>query len=188
MSRPTLPAISAGAANRTTCQSGKFHGMTASTTPSGGSGAYACDAPTAAGVDRLVGEEALGVLGVEAHALRALGRLGPRGRERLAHLEGHDPRDRARSPRRAGPRRARISAARSAKRGAPPRAGTPRRPRAMRGVDLLVGVRLEGLRRPRRSPGSWSRWPCRDCARRARARRPDRAGWWPGRGAPSGAR
>ena len=35
LSRPTLPAISAGAANRTACQSGKFHGITASTTPSG---------------------------------------------------------------------------------------------------------------------------------------------------------
>ena len=32
---PTLPAISAGAANRTACQRGKFHGMIASTTPSG---------------------------------------------------------------------------------------------------------------------------------------------------------
>ena len=30
-----VPAISAGAANRTTCQSGKFHGITASTGPSG---------------------------------------------------------------------------------------------------------------------------------------------------------
>jgi len=35
LSRPTLPAISAGAANRTACHSGKFHGITASTTPSG---------------------------------------------------------------------------------------------------------------------------------------------------------
>ena len=34
-STPVLPAMSAGAANRYTCQSGKFHGMTASTTPSG---------------------------------------------------------------------------------------------------------------------------------------------------------
>ena len=30
-----LPAISPGAANRKTCQNGKFHGITASTTPSG---------------------------------------------------------------------------------------------------------------------------------------------------------
>ena len=30
-----LPAMSAGAANRKTCQNGKFHGMTASTTPNG---------------------------------------------------------------------------------------------------------------------------------------------------------
>jgi hypothetical protein len=35
LSRPTLPAISAGAANRITCHSGKFHGITASTGPSG---------------------------------------------------------------------------------------------------------------------------------------------------------
>jgi len=35
LSRPTLPTISAGAANRTTCQSGKFHGMMASTGPIG---------------------------------------------------------------------------------------------------------------------------------------------------------
>ena len=35
LSRPTLPAISAGAAKRTTCQNGKFHGITASTGPSG---------------------------------------------------------------------------------------------------------------------------------------------------------
>ena len=34
-STPALPAISAGAANRKTCQNGKFHGMMASTTPSG---------------------------------------------------------------------------------------------------------------------------------------------------------
>ncbi len=35
LSSPTLPAISAGAANRIACQSGKFHGMMASTGPSG---------------------------------------------------------------------------------------------------------------------------------------------------------
>ncbi len=35
LSTPTLPAISAGAAKRNTCQNGKFHGITASTTPSG---------------------------------------------------------------------------------------------------------------------------------------------------------
>ena len=34
-SRPTLPAMSAGAAKRNTCQSGKFQGITASTGPSG---------------------------------------------------------------------------------------------------------------------------------------------------------
>lgn len=35
---PTLPAINAGAANRTACHSGKFHGITASTTPAAGTG------------------------------------------------------------------------------------------------------------------------------------------------------
>ncbi len=35
LSSAALPAISAGAAKRTTCHSGKFHGMTASTTPTG---------------------------------------------------------------------------------------------------------------------------------------------------------
>ena len=35
LSSPTLPAASAGAANRMACQSGKFHGMMASTVPSG---------------------------------------------------------------------------------------------------------------------------------------------------------
>ena len=35
LSSPTLPAIRAGAAKRMTCHSGKFHGMTASTGPSG---------------------------------------------------------------------------------------------------------------------------------------------------------
>ena len=35
LSRPTLPAASAGAANRITCQNGKFQGITASTAPSG---------------------------------------------------------------------------------------------------------------------------------------------------------
>ena len=35
LSSPTLPAASAGAANRIACHSGKFHGMIASTTPIG---------------------------------------------------------------------------------------------------------------------------------------------------------
>ena len=35
LSRPTLPAMSAGAAKRNTCQNGKFHGITASTGPIG---------------------------------------------------------------------------------------------------------------------------------------------------------
>ncbi len=34
-SRPTFPAIRAGAAKRNTCQKGKFHGMIASTGPIG---------------------------------------------------------------------------------------------------------------------------------------------------------
>jgi hypothetical protein len=34
-SSPTLPAINAGAANRTTCHNGKFQGMTARTGPRG---------------------------------------------------------------------------------------------------------------------------------------------------------
>ena len=34
-SSTTLPAISAGAANRNTCQNGKFQGMTANTAPIG---------------------------------------------------------------------------------------------------------------------------------------------------------
>ena len=32
---PAFPAINAGAANRKTCQNGKFHGMIASTVPRG---------------------------------------------------------------------------------------------------------------------------------------------------------
>ena len=36
---PAFPAMSAGAAKRKTCQNGKFHGMTASTTPRGGNAA-----------------------------------------------------------------------------------------------------------------------------------------------------
>jgi len=35
LSATTLPAIRAGAAQRNSCQNGKFHGMMASTTPSG---------------------------------------------------------------------------------------------------------------------------------------------------------
>ena len=35
LSRPTLPSIKAGAANRMTCHMGKFHGITASTGPRG---------------------------------------------------------------------------------------------------------------------------------------------------------
>src|SRR5919107_2036898 len=49
LSSPTLPAISAGAANRIACHSGKFHGITASTGPSGKYRPYAVVAPTATG-------------------------------------------------------------------------------------------------------------------------------------------
>ncbi len=35
LKRRALPAIKPGAANRNTCQNGKFHGITASTTPIG---------------------------------------------------------------------------------------------------------------------------------------------------------
>ena len=35
LSSAALPAINAGAANRNTCHSGKFHGMIANTTPIG---------------------------------------------------------------------------------------------------------------------------------------------------------
>ena len=35
LSTPTFPAIKAGAANRKTCQNGKFHGIIARTAPSG---------------------------------------------------------------------------------------------------------------------------------------------------------
>ena len=47
LSSPTLPAISAGAAKRIACQSGKFHGMIARTTPSGWYSTNASCAPTA---------------------------------------------------------------------------------------------------------------------------------------------
>ncbi|EUA16211.1 hypothetical protein I553_1186 [Mycobacterium xenopi 4042] len=57
---PTLPAISAGAANRTACQSGKFHGMTASTTPAVDTGYRPwprhCD-----GIGRLVSQQLFGI-------------------------------------------------------------------------------------------------------------------------------
>ena len=80
MSSPTLPATSAGAAKRMTCQNGKFHGMTASTTPSG----WKSHARVLAfGGDVLGGEHRLGVLGVVAAGGGALGGLVPRGLTRL---------------------------------------------------------------------------------------------------------
>ena len=51
-------------------------------------------APRRAGLDGLVGQEPLGVLGVVAAAQRALGRLLDGGLERLAHLGHHEPAER----------------------------------------------------------------------------------------------
>ena len=83
---PTLPAISAGAAKRKTCQKGKFHGITARTGPSG------IEADVAARrvrLARLRREEGLGVLRVEVARHRALLDLGLGLHDRLAHLERH---------------------------------------------------------------------------------------------------
>ena len=71
-STPALPAISAGAAKRNTCQNGKFHGMTASTTPSG---RKATKLLRGLVVDHLVGEKALGMFGVVVAAGRTFLRL-----------------------------------------------------------------------------------------------------------------
>lgn len=46
LSSPTFPAISAGAANRMACHNGRFHGITASTTPIGWYVTNVCFAPT----------------------------------------------------------------------------------------------------------------------------------------------
>ena len=90
-SSPTLPAMSAGAAKRKTCQNGKFHGITASTGPMRLVGTKLRDG---VGLDDLVAQELLGMLGVVAAAPRALGRLLHRGLDRLAHLRDHHPAER----------------------------------------------------------------------------------------------
>ncbi len=87
LSRPTLPTMSAGAANRITCQSGKFHGMTASTTPMR---LVVHVGVRGRGRDGLVGQQALAVVGEPAQTQGALGHLGLGGGERLAHLGGQD--------------------------------------------------------------------------------------------------
>ena len=60
LSRPALPAMKAGAAKRKTCQKGKFHGMTASTTPRGANVTKLCEAsvfsPPAREARRVFGE------------------------------------------------------------------------------------------------------------------------------------
>ena len=78
-----LPAISAGAAQRMSCQNGKFHGMIASTTPSGSQRDVA---GRGVGGDLLAGEVAFGVLGEVLAGPGALLDLGLGGRDRLAHL------------------------------------------------------------------------------------------------------
>ena len=90
LSRPTLPTISAGAAKRTTCHSGKFHGMMART---GADRLVVHIRTRGAGGDRFVRQQRLGVLGEPAQAHGALRRLGAGGGERLAHLGGHDAGD-----------------------------------------------------------------------------------------------
>ena len=87
LSRPTLPAIRAGARKRKTCQKGKFQGMTARMTPSGSqrttasSGAVRRPAPA---------QDAGGVLGVEAAGGGALGDFGAGLGDGLAHLGGDE--------------------------------------------------------------------------------------------------
>ncbi len=74
----------AGTPARKTCQNGKFHGMIASTTPSGSIGDVALRDSVATGL----GEEAGRVLGVEVAVQRALLDLGLGLDDRLAHLRG----------------------------------------------------------------------------------------------------
>ena len=85
-----LPAISAGAAKRNTCQNGKFHGITASTTPSGLKVTKASAPPMSTGSSR---EEACGVLGEVVAVDGALLDLGAAVGEGLAHLRGHQSRE-----------------------------------------------------------------------------------------------
>src|SRR3982074_3261460 len=80
-----LPAITPGAANRKTCQNGKFHGITARTTPSG----WKTIKLLRFGLDRFQCEKALGVVGVEVAGERAFLALGDAVADRLSHFLRH---------------------------------------------------------------------------------------------------
>ena len=87
-SRPALPAMSPGATKRKTCQRGKFQGITARTTPRG---VNATKLRLASVAILFRAEEALGFgCVVLAHPSALLG-FGSPLRERLSHLEGHEP-------------------------------------------------------------------------------------------------
>ena len=73
LSTPALPAISAGAAKRNTCQNGKFQGITASTTPSGLKVRNACAALDLHRLARQVGGGPVGEMLAGAGALVDLG-------------------------------------------------------------------------------------------------------------------
>ena len=87
LSRPTLPAMSAGAAKRKTCQSGKFQGMTARMTPSG---SKTDEGLEVLGLDGLGGEDTGGVVGVVAADVGALADFLAGGGKGFAHLGGHE--------------------------------------------------------------------------------------------------
>ena len=86
LSSPTLPAISAGAAKRNTCQNGKFQGMTARTGPIGRN---RTNDRVAEAFTSSSARKRSRVLGVVAADPGALLRLPDRGPEGLAHLERH---------------------------------------------------------------------------------------------------
>ena len=88
LSRPTFPAISAGAAKRKTCQNGKFHGMMARIGPIGWK---VTKLRLAAGLHDLVGQEALAFVRVVATAPGTLFRFLDGCLQGLAHLDHHDP-------------------------------------------------------------------------------------------------
>ena len=81
-STAALPAISPGAAKRKTCQNGKFHGITASTTPSG----WNATKLFAPGLDHLARQEALARSRHRSRSRCAFLRLGDAVLDRLAHL------------------------------------------------------------------------------------------------------
>ncbi len=87
MSRPTLPAIRAGAAKRTTCQKGKFQGITASTSTQRLVGN---EAALGLRFDELVGQKFLGPVGVKVAAQGALLGFGAAVGQGLAHFDGHE--------------------------------------------------------------------------------------------------